>query len=125
MSVVYVLYRMRRRSRAEAFGRAQPREKIFLLYRNLRTVLHIAGCPRSLALDGEVFRRILEERFSVSEEEYTLFCNILEKSSFGREEPREEELQAVYAMRDRLLKGAWEEAPFYKKVLIGRFRHCI
>lgn len=125
LSVVYVLYRMRRRSRAEAFGRAQPREKIFLLYRNLRTVLHIAGCPRSLALDGEVFRRILEERFSVSEEEYTLFCNILEKSSFGREEPREEELQAVYAMRDRLLKGAWEEAPFYKKVLIGRFRHCI
>ncbi len=61
----------------------------------------------------------------MSEEEYTLFCNILEKSSFGREEPREEELQAVYAMRDRLLKGAWEEAPFYKKVLIGRFRHCI
>lgn len=120
-----VLYRRRRRRRAEAFRRAGAREKIFLLYRNLRNVLQLAGCSRGLAADGEPFSRILRERFAVNEEEYTVFCNILEKNSFGREEPSQEELQTIYAMRDRLVKRAWKEAPFYKRLLMRELVRCV
>lgn len=110
------------RRRREAFQKAGVREKVFFLYGDMRRALHIAGCPKQMAVDGEGFFGILEKRFSVDEEEYTVFCNALEKNSFSREELSGEEFQRVYAMCSRLVSRAWEGAPFYKKLLMGRIQ---
>lgn len=118
LAVVFLLYRRRQWRRAESFRQAPARDRIFVLYRKLRYVLSLAGCPKGLAADEAPFFRILEEQFSVSKEEYAYFCNILERNSFGREEPSEEEFQAVYTLCYRLVKSAWKKAPFYKRMLI-------
>ena len=108
--------------RRELFGHADRKERIFLLYRNFRSVFRLAGFRRELAVDGEEFRQILLDSFRISETEYEAFCRILEKNSFGNEEPSEEELQEVRFLHDRLLKEVYRRAAFYKKPLIRRYQ---
>lgn len=107
--------------RRELFGRADRKERIFLLYRNFRSAFQLAGYRRELAVDGEEFRKIMLDSFRVSEAEYEAFCSILEKNSFGNEEPSEEEFREIHSLHDRLLKEAYERAAFYKKPLFRRY----
>ncbi len=111
--------------RRELFVRADRRERIFLLYRNFRRVFQLAGIRRELNVDGEEFRHILQHSFRVSDTEYEAFCRILEKNSFAREEPSEEEFGEVRALYDRLAEEAYARAVFYKKPLIRRCRSCV
>lgn len=111
--------------RREIFGRADRRERIFLLYRNFRNVFWLVGIRRELNADGEEFHRILQGTFRVSDAEYENFCRILEKNSFAEEEPSEEELREVRALYDRLAGEAYVRAVFYKKPLIKRCRGCV
>lgn len=108
--------------RRELFGRADRKERVFLLYSSFRSVFQLAGYRRELAVDGEEFRKILLDSFRVSEAEYEAFCRILEKNSFGNEEPSEDELREIRSLHDRLLKEAYGRAAFYKKPLIRRYR---
>ena len=111
--------------RRELFVRADRRERIFLLYRNFRRVFQLAGIRRELNVDGEEFRHILQHSFRVSDTEYEAFCRILEKNSFAREEPSEEEFGEVRALYDRLAEEAYARAVFYNKPLIRRCRSCV
>ena len=54
-----------------------------------------------------------------------MFCRILEKNSFGKEEPSEEELREVRFLYDRLTKEAYGRAAFYIKPLIRRYQSCV
>ena len=109
----------------EKYRRAGRRERIFLLYRNFRSAFVYAGIGRNLAVDGERFRHILLDSYQISQEEYETFCRILEKNSFGNEEPSEEELEQVRSLHDRLLKDAYGRARFYRKPFIRRCRGCV
>lgn len=109
----------------EKYRRAGRRERIFLLYRNFRSAFLYAGIGRNLAVDGERFRHILLDSYQISQEEYETFCRILEKNSFGNEEPSEEELEQVRSLHDRLLKDAYGRARFYRKPFIRRCRGCV
>ncbi len=111
--------------RREIFGRADRRERIFLLYRNFRNVFQLAGIRRDLRVDGEEFRLILQGSFRISDAEYENFCRILEKNSFAQEEPSEEELREVRALYDRLSGEAYTRAAFYKKPFIRRCQGCV
>ncbi len=82
--------------------RADNREKIFLLYRNLRVLLWVSG--HNHRLDGE-------------EEEVCAFRHILEKCSFGEKEPSEQELRRAMAFCRRLKKDEYGRLPFYRKLL--------
>lgn len=113
------------RRRQEKFGKMPPGERIFELYRNLRSILRLAGCPRDLAADGEEFRQILLVQYGVDREEYEAFCGILEKASFSREGPSKEEAGKVLCMYEKLARGACRKAPAYKKPLIQRYRLCV
>lgn len=111
--------------RREKYRRADRRERIFLLYRNFRSAFLHAGIGQNLAVDGERFRHILLDSYQVSQEEYEAFCHILEKNSFGEEEPSEEELEQVRSLHDRLLKDAYGRARFYRKPFIRRYQGCV
>lgn len=115
------LERWELRRRRERFRAAGRRERIFLLYWNLRKVCQLAGIRREDAVDGEAFQQALWERFQVDGAEYERFCHILEKNTFGDGEPSEEELERVRSMHDRLAESAYVCVPFYKKPLV---RHC-
>lgn len=108
--------------RREIFCRADRRERIFLLYRNFRSVFQLAGIGRELDVDGEEFRQVLQDSFRINDAEYENFRYILEKSSFAMEEPSEEELRQVYSMYGRLTGEVYRRAAFYKKPLIRRYQ---
>lgn len=123
LTVLVRLSAVRRRRRAEIFCQAGTREKIYLLYRNLRRALQYAGCPAELAADEAVFRRRLAEiSRKLDGEDYEAFCAVLEKNSFSLKEPSREELMRVHEIHDLLVREIYEKAPFYKKILIGRHR---
>ncbi len=107
------------------FSRADRRERIFLLYRNFRNIFQLAGYGREMDVDGTEFRQILLDLYGVSDAEYAMFCRILEKNSFGKEEPSEEELREVRFLYDRLTKEAYGRAAFYIKPLIRRYQSCV
>lgn len=111
--------------RRERYRRADRREKIFLIYRNFRRAFRLVGIGWELDVDGERFRHILLDSYGVSEGEYEVFCRILEKNSFGDEEPSEEELEQVRSLHDRLLKDTYGRAKFYRKPFIGRRLRCV
>lgn len=113
------------RRRRERFRRMSPGERIFVLYRNLRGILGLAGCSGELDADGEEFRQILLEQYDVGREEYEGFCRILEKNTFGREEPSAREAGRIFAFYERLAGRAYERVPFYKKPLVGRYRSYV
>lgn len=111
--------------RRERYRRADRRERIFLLYRNFRKAFRLVGIGRELKVDGERFRHIMLDSFQVSEGEYEAFCRILEKNSFGNEEPSEEELEQIRSLHDRLLKEAYRRAAFYRKPFVRRCQGCV
>ena len=120
---VGILLRSGRRRRLERLRRAKTREKIFLLYRNIRGALRIMGCPGRLAVDEENFWQALQRIAPrMTREEYDIFCGILEKNTFGRVPPSEEELQTMCGLHDRLIEGIYGRAPVYRKIFLGRFR---
>ncbi len=115
-------YRAIERKKHKLFQRAGTGERIYWLYGNLRRTLRFAGCPGNLSVDEEAFwQRLQMISRQVDRAEYEAFCAVLEKNSFAREEPSEEELRTVCELHDRLVKGIYEEAPFYKRLLIGRY----
>ncbi len=114
---------MRRRKRQRWHRRleaAGTREEIFLLYRELRRVFRAAGCPGRLAADGRGFRQFLHQNCPrVTGEEYEAFCGILEKNSFGNQEPSGEELQEMRFLYEKMRGAVYGKMPFYKKFLLG------
>lgn len=92
--------RLARRSCYRRFCRENNREKIFLLYGNLKRLLWLSGHLEKL--EGE---------------EASEFNRILEKSSFGPEKPGKAELQAVMDFCRRLAGEEYESLPLYKRPL--------
>lgn len=80
--------------------RADNREKIFLVYHNLKKLLLLSGCPGRLTGD---------------EEEVCDFRRILEKSSFGAQEPTEAELRRVMKFCRRIAGEEYGKLPLYKR----------
>lgn len=91
-----------RRSCYRRLCRADSREKVFLMYGNLKRLLQLSGHPEKL--EGEA-RELCD------------FRQILEKSSFGPQEPTEAELRGVMKFCRRLVKEEYDKLPFYKKPL--------
>ena len=101
-----------------ALQKAGTKERIFLLYRNLRKALCIAGCPERTALRGERFWHVAQEVWpELSRGEYEEFCVILEKSTFSRTDLSLEEYERVHDFHDKLVHGAYLRLPFYKRLL--------
>lgn len=84
------------------FDRADNREKIFLLYRNLKRLLNFAGH------DG---------RLRGEDEETRAFCSVLEKSSFDEKEPTAWEVCRAADFCGRLVREEYEGLSFWKKPL--------
>lgn len=106
-----------------AIQKAGRNERSFLLYRNLRKALRIAGCSERAAMRGEEFWRKAQENCpALTGEEYEAFCAVMEKGTFGRTELSVQELQQVYGFHDKLVRGVYVRAPFYKKVLFQVWR---
>lgn len=103
-----------------ALQEAEAGRRVLLLYRNMRRVLRMAGCPERLDADEEAFWQAFRKALpGMKRAEYESFCTILEKASFGNAEPSEEELCAVLGLHDRLVEEVYGKAPFYKKPLFG------
>ena len=95
---------------------AENREKVFLLYRNLRRLLKLAGIPGDWSPDSDGFRKEIQRRYpKVAEEELQIWRKILEQCSFGEKEPGKKELEAARRFCRGLGKAIYEEIPFYKK----------
>lgn len=117
------LQRAGKRHWHNAMQKAGRNERSFLLYRNLRKALRIAGCSERAAMRGEEFWRKAQENCpALSGEEYEAFCTVMEKGTFGRTELSVQELQQVYGFHDKLVRGVYARAPFYRKVLFQVWR---
>ncbi|MCM1188070.1 MAG: transglutaminase domain-containing protein [bacterium] len=84
------------------FEQGSNRDKVFLLYRNIRRLLWLAG--HTGKLDGE-------------EKGIRDFRRILEKSSFGEKEPTRSEVQGAAVFCGRLAGEEYGELTFWKKPL--------
>lgn len=93
------------------FVRSDNREKVFLLYRNLRHLLRLAGS---------------QGRLDEDDEEVCTFRLLLEKSSFGEREPGEEELQEAEAFCRGLAQEEYEKLPYCKRPFYRclNYMHC-
>lgn len=112
--------RERKRRRRRLLEQAGTREEIFLLYRELRRVFRAAGCSGRLAVDGGGFRQFLCQVCpQVTGEEYDAFCGILEKNTFGNQEPSGEELQEWRLLYEKMIGEVYGRMPFYKKLFLG------
>ena len=119
LSAMRMMWKARKRRWQGAVLAAGTGECIFLLYRNLRKALHVAGCPMQPAADEEVFWQALQGICpGVTREEYEAFCGILEKNTFGNVEPSAEELRTVRSLHDRLVREVCGRAPFYKRLFL-------
>lgn len=116
-AVLFVLLgRVRRLLWNKRLERVGGQEKVFLLYRNMRSALCVMGCPRKLALTGEAFwERLHKVLCSLSREEYEALCDLLEQSSFGNRAPSGEELETLACLHDNMVSRLYLNAPFYKK----------
>ena len=95
-------------------------EKVFLLYRNMRSALRVMGCPRQLVMTGEAFWERLQKVLpSQSREDYDAVCAILEQSSFGDRAPSGEELETLESIHDDMISRLYLKAPLYKKTLFA------
>lgn len=83
--------------------RAESREKVFLLYRNMRRLLAAAGCA---------------ERLNRSDENTAEFNVLLERCSFGEKEPVPEEVQAAREFCEKLAKEVYAGLPLHRKSLV-------
>lgn len=126
----FFLILMAGRLRARAEGRwsrmlqaAGARARVLLLYRNFRRVLRVAGCPEELEVGEEPFLQRFRGIFpECSVGEYEDFCGILEKATFGKEEPSPEEVGRVSRLHDSMVRKVYESTPLYKRPLFGLFR---
>lgn len=96
VAAVYLVHR----SCYERLSKAKNREKIFLLYRNLKLLLWVS-----------------EHRDRLSGREADEFRLILEKCSFGEKEPSNQELRKAIHFYRRLAREEYGRLPFYKKPL--------
>ncbi|MCM1190835.1 MAG: transglutaminaseTgpA domain-containing protein [Acetatifactor muris] len=97
-----LIWMLIRQSCCRKLEQAESREKVFLLYRNMRRMLTASGCG---------------ERLNCSDENTAEFNRLLEQCSFGEKEPTPEELQAAGAFCEALAKEVYTALPFYKKPL--------
>lgn len=100
------MLRLARERYRRRFCRADNREKVFLLYRNLRRLLWAAGNM---------------ERLEADDEAACAFRLLLEKSSFGERAPEEEELWEAQDFCGRLAREEYGSIPAYKKM----FYRCL
>ena len=84
--------------------RAENREKIFLIYRNLKLLLWVSG--HSDGLNGQ---------------EADDFRMILEKSGFGEKGPSNQELRRAVHFYRKLAEEEYGKLPFYKKPVFKCF----
>lgn len=84
--------------------RAENREKIFLIYRNLKLLLWVSG--HSDGLNGQ---------------EADDFRMILEKSGFGEKGPSNQELRRAVHFYRKLAEEEYGRLPFYKKPVFKCF----
>lgn len=118
-AVAAAVRRVMKERRREIFRRAGVRERIYLLYQSLRKVLQAAGCSGEWAVDEDEFWQGLQRvSGQVTRQEYDMFCGILEKNTFGGEEPSEMELREVYAFHDRLVGEIYGQANVLRKLQI-------
>lgn len=114
------LYNGRKRRWHELVQGAEAGRRVLLLYRNMGKALRVIGCPRRLGAEDGAFRQALGNVLpQMKGEDYDSFYTILEKASFGNEEPSQEELCEVRGLHDSLVKEVYERAPFYRKLLFG------
>ncbi len=86
------------------FLRARSREKVFLLYRNIKRLLQVSGCAGWLvSRNGDAVE----------------LNRLLEKGGFGEKEPTEQELQEVQKICRNLAREVYSGLPFYKKPLFS------
>ena len=94
--------KMVRRGSLKKLRQAENREKVFLLYQNTKRLMKAVGRA---------------ERLSDREEEGRDFNRLLEKCSFGEQEPDEKELRKIWNFCQKLERAVYGELPFYKKLL--------
>ena len=112
-----------RREKLAALQAAGHRERVLLLYRNLRRVLRVAGCPQRLEAGEAGFWQKIQDIFpECPVGGYEEFCGILEKATFGREEPSSEEVQSVSLFHDSMVRNVYKNTPVYKRPLLGLFQ---
>lgn len=99
-----IIRKLVRRYCLRRLEQAENREKVFMLYRNTRTLLQVSGCAGRLNGPGE---------------DMAEFNRLLEKCGFGEKEPTKEELQKVKDFCEGLEKEAYAGLPFYKKPLFS------
>ncbi|MDE6639960.1 MAG: transglutaminaseTgpA domain-containing protein [Acetatifactor sp.] len=97
--LTWILIRRRSCGRLQ---RAESREKVFLLYRNIRRLLAAVGCT---------------QRLNRSDENTAEFNVLLEKCGFGEKEPAPEEVQTAREFCERLAKEVYSGLPSYRKPL--------
>lgn len=91
-----------RRSSRGRLERAESREKVFLLYRNIRGLLAVSGCA---------------ERLNCPDEDAAEFNALLEKCAFGEKEPGAEELRTAGGFCKKLAGEVYAGLPLYRKPL--------
>lgn len=91
-----------RRSSRGRLERAESREKVFLLYRNMRRLLAVSGCA---------------DRLNCPDENAAEFNVLLERCAFGEKEPGQEELQTAGKFCERMAKEVYTGLPLYRKPL--------
>lgn len=105
--------------------RVKGREKVFLLYRNMRNALHLMGCSKRLTLTGDSFWERLQDVLpSQNWEEYETLCRIVEQSSFGAREPSGDEVEALGYLHDEMVHRLYLRAPFYKRAAFAGLACC-
>lgn len=97
------------RRRRRRFLAADSRERIFLLYRNLRRLLRLSGH---------------EERLEAADRETREFRIILEKSSFGEKEPSACEVHSAAVFCCGIAREEYKGLFFYKKPLFQWMDAC-
>lgn len=97
-----LMWTLIRRSSRGKLERADSREKVFLLHRNMRRLLAVSGCA---------------DRINCSDESTEEFNRLLEQCGFGEKDPAPEELQAARLFCETTAKEVYSALPFYKKPL--------
>lgn len=97
--LTWTLIRRGSRGRLE---RAESREKVFLMHRNVRRLLAASGSA---------------ERLNRPQENMAEFYRLLEKCGFGEKEPAPEEVQTAREFCERIAKEVYAGLPLYKKML--------
>lgn len=116
----------RRRYWKRKLKETEGREKVFLLYHNMRSALWVLGCSGKLLLTGEAFWNRLQTVLPTQEKkDYDRICAILEQSSFGGRELSQEEVAAMRGLHDEMLRKIYFKAPSYKRAAFWGLICCM